>query len=105
MKRGPGLAAIVLCVFAHAVYGFNADQVERIKTTNACSGCNLSGADLNGVDLSGARLVRADLSDSNLGSAMLTGADLINVGPTGSETNRDFCIDFVAPVRYQLITS
>ena len=48
----------------------SADNVEtntlKLKSLNACEGCNLQGAKLNGQDLVGANLARANLSETTL---------------------------------------
>ncbi len=59
----------------------NPDHTERLKRTNQCPLCDLSGADLQDVNLFGSNLVGANLrganlSGANLGSANLTDADL-----------------------------
>ncbi|MGR0480041.1 MAG: pentapeptide repeat-containing protein [Candidatus Electronema sp. V4] len=48
----------------------------RLLTTNACRGCNLSGAVLNRLNLAEADLEGADLSGAQLNAASLTGANL-----------------------------
>lgn len=52
------------------------EQLQRLLQTNACQGCDLSGAQLNGVNLSGANLRNANLSNANLVGADLRYADL-----------------------------
>lgn len=48
----------------------------QLLTTNACRGCNLSGAVLNRLNLAEADLEGADLSRAQLNSASLAGANL-----------------------------
>ncbi|MCU7845436.1 MAG: pentapeptide repeat-containing protein [Candidatus Thiodiazotropha sp. (ex Monitilora ramsayi)] len=51
-------------------------ELNQLKTTGVCNGCNLEHADLSGADLSGNQLRWARLSHSNLAGANLKGADL-----------------------------
>jgi hypothetical protein len=61
-------------------------EVNRLRQTKQCAGCNLSGANLQNIDLDdanlqnanlqGANLFRADLSKANLQGANLQGANL-----------------------------
>ncbi len=51
-------------------------NLETVRTTNACPGCNLSGVDLKGAFLQDANLSGANLSGANLYQAMLLDADL-----------------------------
>ena len=64
-------------------------MVERLKTLNACLGCDLTGADLaevhleyvilKGANLAGTDLTRADLTGVNLKDAYsITGAKFCN---------------------------
>lgn len=59
----------------------NPDHIRRLLNTNACPGCDLSGANLRGANLSGAdlrnaNLSYADLRGTNLQNANLAGANL-----------------------------
>jgi Pentapeptide repeats (8 copies)/RTX calcium-binding nonapeptide repeat (4 copies)/G8 domain len=53
-------------------------NVITLLNTNACAGCDLSGANLSGLDLSGANLEFAILVDANLSGTDLSNAKLIN---------------------------
>ena len=78
--------------------------VKRLKTLNACPGCDLTGADLAGTDLTNANLsytnlIGANLSNADLWGANLAGADLIEANLTGvnlkdaySITGAKFCM-------------
>jgi Pentapeptide repeats (8 copies) len=55
---------------------YNEADLQKLKKTKQCPGCDLSGAYLSGADLSGARLPRANLSGADLSRADLSGADL-----------------------------
>ncbi len=52
------------------------ENISRLILTNACTGCNLTGADLSEAHLIGADLREANLQGSNLTGANLEGADL-----------------------------
>jgi len=64
----------------------NPDQVNQLRSTKKCPGCdlgsadlsgaNLSGADLSGANLEGSTLYKADLSHANLTDAVLNNANL-----------------------------
>ena len=97
----------VIFVAALLVGGFAAqadDTMEkRLKTLNACLGCDLTGADLaevhlEYVNLKGANLAGTNLTNANLSYTNLIGADLIKADLTGvnlkdaySITGAKFC--------------
>ena len=70
-------------------------NIERLKDSNNCYGCDLSGANLSGenldsADLEGANLVStiltgADLEGANLKGAILTNADLSGANLSGAD--------------------
>ena len=65
-------------------------NLNKLKSTNACSGCDLTevkliGFDLKNVNLSGfANLSRVDLTNANLVNGNLTGAGLTGANLTGA---------------------
>ncbi len=61
------------------------DDLNRLISTNSCSGCDVSGATLNETDLSKADLSRTDLSGVDLTKAILKGADLSHTNLQGSK--------------------
>ncbi len=71
-------------------------NIDTLIRTNACAGCNLSGADLNRMNLAGADLSDADLSDASffladLSDANLSGANLRGAKFGGADlANTDF---------------
>ena len=100
---------ISICFFAIGGCGRYSDQIQanlnKLKSTKSCSGCDLTGvvlvgfdlrnanlngfvnlsrANLIGADLSGADLTGAKLTDANLTGANLTGANLIGANLTGA---------------------
>ncbi|MGA9383336.1 MAG: pentapeptide repeat-containing protein [Phormidium sp.] len=60
------------------------DPVERLLNTKECSGCDLSGENLNNLDLSNANLSGADLSNASLRNTMLAGANLSDASLRGA---------------------
>jgi uncharacterized protein YjbI with pentapeptide repeats len=73
------IVAVALLLWAYsAVPASTADSVDvrRLRSTNACPDCNLSGADLSGANLQRANLRNADLRNANLSGADLRGANL-----------------------------
>ena len=64
-------------------------MVKKLKTLNACPGCDLTGADLaeihlEYVNLKGANLAGTDLTNANLSYTNLIGADLSNADLWGA---------------------
>jgi uncharacterized protein YjbI with pentapeptide repeats len=78
------LAAILISTpfcFVPAAWAANPAHLERLRETNQCPNCDLSGANLEQANLFGTNLINANLrganlSGANLGSANLTDADL-----------------------------
>ena len=60
-------------------------NIDTLIRTNACAGCNLSGADLNRMNLAGADLSDADLSEASLFLADLSGANLSGANLRGAK--------------------
>ena len=56
----------------------NPEDLEKLKETNQCPKCDLSGADLEGANLR-----KANLKDANLGSVRLCNTTM----PDGSVNN------------------
>ena len=52
---------------------YNESDLIKLKTLNACEGCDLSGIHLNGADLR-----RANLSDADLTTSILKNVELDN---------------------------
>jgi uncharacterized protein YjbI with pentapeptide repeats len=50
----------MLALLTQGVLAFDAEDLERLKATGSCRGCDLSGADLHGLNLVGADLRGAD---------------------------------------------
>ena len=47
-------------------FGFDQSDLDKLKATNECVGCDLSHANLMGVNLSGAVLTRVNFEGVNL---------------------------------------
>ena len=48
--------AITAVMFASSASAFDPDDLQKLKDTGNCKGCDLSGANLQGADLNGANL-------------------------------------------------
>ena len=91
------LSLLLPLMVASTAQAENPDHVRRLLTTNACYGCDLSGAvlnsshligaDLRGADLSGAQLTGSNLEGADLTGANLEGADLTGVMLTNASLN------------------
>lgn len=94
MKRSgvilKGMAFILSIAIAAILLGgrtlsaFSETDVEKVKTTGSCEGCNLRHANLSGANLSGVDLSRAKLGDAVLTDADLTDADLTGASLAGA---------------------
>jgi uncharacterized protein YjbI with pentapeptide repeats len=57
-------------------FAFVSEDIDTLKQTKTCPGCDLRGADLKGANLAGANLEGANLLGANLEGANLEGANL-----------------------------
>ncbi len=69
---------------------YSQEDLDRLKNTRECQGCDLTGADLrkadlDGADLTEANLKSANLSGANLFEALLNGAVLQGANLTGAD--------------------
>ena len=85
---GPIIRYIFLSVFALLLITACGSNVDKLKETNACVKCDLSGADLRVANLVDADLTRADLVDADLTGANLTGAYLTGADLTEANLTR-----------------
>ena len=92
MKRiaAIGLSLLMAAGMAAVVRADNPAHVERLLTTGACYGCDLSEADLRQSHLIGADLRAADLTGANLQETNLEGADLTGADLTGADLTNAF---------------
>ncbi|HOE17865.1 MAG TPA: pentapeptide repeat-containing protein [Syntrophorhabdaceae bacterium] len=80
------LAVMVLqaVFFTTAGYGFKAEDIQKLNSTNKCEKCDLSNADLSGLDMYGAQLTGANLTGANLSDASFNDANLTEANLTGA---------------------
>jgi uncharacterized protein YjbI with pentapeptide repeats len=69
------MAALVCLLGMGRAWAWNQADLDKLLDTNACRGCDLSGALLYGEDLSGVDLAGANLRGAQLPGANLLGAD------------------------------
>ena len=86
MKKLILISALLLV--ASNGWAYSESDLVKLKTTNACKGCDLSGADLRRENLSRAMLPGANLSGADLRRAMLPGAYLKYANLTGADLRR-----------------
>jgi hypothetical protein len=87
--RSNGFGRFFVAVHPRRVSAFNAQDVQKLNTTNKCSKCDLSGANLEGIDLYGARLDGANLSGANLKGTLFNDADLRGANLKGASTDKE----------------
>ncbi len=71
------------------VSAFNQQDLQKLNTTNKCSKCDLSQANLEGIDFYGAKLDGANLSGANLKGTLLNDADLRGANLKGALTDKE----------------
>ena len=80
MKRLVSMVYMVMSLgmfmIPYEATAFNSMDVQKLKTTNQCPNCDLSGASLRETNLSGANLTMANLSGANLSKSYMSGAKL-----------------------------
>jgi len=77
--------SVTSVIWASSTSAFDPADLERLRTTNTCVECDLSGADLKGADLEGADLTGADLKGADLvGGAWLNGANFTDADLSGA---------------------
>ena len=70
------LLLLISLLLATNAWAYNETDLMKLKTLNACEGCDLSGINLKGADLKTARLDRVNLSGADLSGANLSDTDL-----------------------------
>jgi uncharacterized protein YjbI with pentapeptide repeats len=93
--RGVCLSVIVFPVFflflsATAVSGFDDADLQRLKSTNQCPGCNLTGVVLQGATFpnakfAGANVSSASISNSRLANTDFSGANMAYINLTSAD--------------------
>ena len=81
------LILISALLFSFNSWAYSETDLEKLKTTNACVGCDLSGADLTYASLNYADLRNADLRNANLYHANLSGANLNDANLSDANLN------------------
>ena len=76
MKRTLTALTVATTMFASSASAFDPADLKKLKDTNECMECDLSGANLEGANLSGANLEGADLNGAFLNDANLSRAKL-----------------------------
>lgn len=71
-------------IFSRAESVTAQENLEKLKNTNSCRGCDLSGLTLNRLDLAGADLEGADFSMTKFYLSNLSGANLRNANLKGA---------------------
>ena len=81
MKKLILISALLLV--ASNGWAYSETDLAKLKATNACEGCDLSGANLSFANLVGANLSEANLVGANLRKANLSEANLSEANLTG----------------------
>ena len=76
MKLTLTALTVAATLFAGSASAFDPDDVQKLKDTNKCVGCDLSGADLSNANLDETYLRRANLMGADLCGAYLKYAKL-----------------------------
>lgn len=91
MKKIVGPVGIIVAFGVFLLPGgaaaFSQTDLETLKATKVCQGCDLTDANLSGANLSGANMSVANLKGANLSGANLSGANLSGANCTGYRTN------------------
>lgn len=90
MKRTLTALTVAASLIANVASAFDPADLQRLKDTKKCVGCDLTradlvGAKLSGADLTGTNLSGAKLFEANLSRTIMTGVILCNTTmPDGS---------------------
>ena len=76
MKATLTALTIAATMFASGAFAADPDDLQKLKDTGFCVGCDLRKANLTGANLIGADLSGTDLRDAYLKGAFLSGAAL-----------------------------
>ncbi|MFA4827905.1 MAG: pentapeptide repeat-containing protein [Thermodesulfovibrionales bacterium] len=69
-----GMVVVFFVMMTAVAYGFNEADLKKLRKTNQCPDCDLSGADMTQANLRGANLQGAILTNANLSGTHLFGA-------------------------------
>ena len=75
-----------------SLYGYKGADLEKLKTTNACKGCDLKGANLTNVSLGGKDIKDANISGAKLQGSAITWGQILST-KNGKDKNLQW-IDF-----------
>ena len=76
MKLTLTILTVAATLFASSASAFDPADLQKLKDTNKCLRCDLTGAYMLGADLKGANLRGANLEDADLGGAYLMDVNL-----------------------------
>ncbi len=77
--------AALVCLLGMARAGaYDRADMDKLRQTNVCPGCNLSRANLHKAELAKANLHGADLVEANLSEAKLDGTNLAQADLSGA---------------------
>ena len=76
---------VAATMFASSAFAADPADLQKLKDTGNCVGCDLSGADLEDANLSGANLRGANLRGANLRFAALVAANLVTTDLRGAD--------------------
>ena len=91
MKLTLTVMTVATTLFAGSASAFDPDDLRKLKDTNTCNGCDLSGADLRDANLYEANLDGANLHEVDLGYARMKGAILCNTTMPGGSVIYSSC--------------
>ena len=80
-----GVGCLLLMGLSWHVGAFDEDDLKKLKATNECLKCDLSGVNLKGAYLYAENLTRANLTGANLTRAWLSGVNLTDANLTGAD--------------------
>ena len=76
---------VAATMFAGSASAFDPDDLQKLKNTNECAKCDLTGANLTGANMNRANLIDTDLSGAYLYGAIMKGVIFCNTTmPDGS---------------------
>lgn len=84
----PGETLSDVELFIDSAGKYSPADLEKLKTTKSCEGCDLKEAPLAGLDLSNALLKNADLSSADMSGTILKNADLSGATLTGATIDK-----------------
>ncbi len=84
------IALFLFSLATDVAIGFDDADLQRLKSTNQCQGCNLTGAVLSGASypdakLAGANISSASISNSKLANADFSGANMAYINLTSAD--------------------